>query len=109
LKKTPPARLLEGLNEVVAGGAPMSPEVARRVIAIFQQVRPPAEVDYRLTPHEIRLLQLLVEGHNYGTAAAELAVSINTIRFHMRSIYQKLQVHSKSDAVAKVLRSRIVK
>ena len=109
LKKTPPARLLESLKEVVGGGAPMSPEVARRVVALFREIRPPEQADYQLTPHEIRILTLLVEGHNYKTAADELDVSINTIRFHMRSIYDKLQVHSKSEAVSKALRNRIIR
>jgi DNA-binding NarL/FixJ family response regulator len=109
LKKTPPARLLESLKEVVGGGAPMSPEVARRVVALFREIRPPDKADHQLTPHEIRILTLLVEGHNYKTAADELGVSINTIRFHMRSIYEKLQVHSKSEAVSKALRSRIIR
>jgi DNA-binding NarL/FixJ family response regulator len=109
LKKTPPARLLESLREAAGGGAPMSPEVARRVVALFREIRPPEDVAYNLTPHEIRVLKLLVDGHNYKTAAAELDVSINTIRFHMRSIYEKLQVHSKSEAVAKSLRQRIVR
>lgn len=108
LKKTPPAKLLEGLREAVDGGSPMSPEVARRVIALFRDIRPPERADYELTPHETRLLKLLVEGHNYKTAALELNVSINTISFHMRHIYEKLQVHSKSEAVAKALRDRIV-
>ena len=109
LKKTPPARLLESLKEVVGGGAPMSPEVARRVVALFREIRPPEQADYQLTPHETRILTLLVEGYNYKTAADELRVSINTIRFHMRSIYDKLQVHSKSEAVSKALRNRIVR
>jgi DNA-binding NarL/FixJ family response regulator len=109
LKKTPPVRLLEALKEVVGGGAPMSPEVARRVVALFREIRPPEEADYQLTPHETRILSLLVEGHNYKTAADELSVSINTIRFHMRSIYEKLQVHSKSEAVSKALRNRIIR
>jgi len=109
LKNTPPARLLESLTEVVGGGAPMSPEVARRVVALFREIRPPEQADYQLTPHETRILTLLVEGHNYKTAADELGVSINTIRFHMRSIYDKLQVHSKSEAVSKALRNRIVR
>ena len=109
LKKTPPARLLECLQEVMGGGAPMSPDVARRVVALFREIRPPAETGHQLTPHEIRILKLLVEGHNYKTAADELDVSINTIRFHMRSIYEKLQVHSKSAAVSKALRHRIVR
>lgn len=108
LKKTPPVRLLESLREAVHGGSPMSPEVARRVIALFRDIRPPERADYALTPHETRLLKLLVEGHNYKTAAFELNVSINTVSFHMRRIYEKLQVHSKSEAVAKALRDRLV-
>jgi len=108
LKKTPPARLLDGLTEAVQGGAPMSPEVARRVIALFRDIRPPERADYQLTPHETRLLKLFVEGHNYKTAAAELRVSVNTINFHVRSIYEKLQVHSRSEAVAKALLNRLV-
>ena len=109
LKKTPPARLLDSLQEVMGGGAPMSPDVARRVVALFREFRPPADTGHQLTPHEIRILKLLVEGYNYKTAADELDVSINTIRFHMRSIYEKLQVHSKSEAVSKALRQRIVR
>ncbi|HEY8561345.1 MAG TPA: response regulator transcription factor [Pyrinomonadaceae bacterium] len=108
LKRTPPAKLLENIREAVSGGAPMSPEVAMRVIKLFREVRPPEKVDYDLTPHESRLLKLLVEGHNYTTAAEELKVSYNTIKFHMRHIYEKLQVHSKSEAVAKALQNRIV-
>jgi DNA-binding NarL/FixJ family response regulator len=108
LKKTPPARLLESLREATGGGAPMSPEVARRVIAIFREIRPPERADYQLTPHETRLLKLLVDGHNYKTAAAELGVSVHTVSFHLRSIYDKLQVHSKSEAVAKALQNRLV-
>jgi DNA-binding NarL/FixJ family response regulator len=108
LKKTPPARLLESLREAVSGGAPMSPEVARRVVALFREIRPPDRADYDLTPHETRLLKLFVEGHNYKTAAAELGVSVHTVSFHLRSIYDKLQVHSKSEAVAKALQNRLV-
>ena len=108
LKKTPPAKLLDGLAEVLAGGAPMSPEIARRVIALFRQVRPPERVEYDLTPHELRLLKLLVEGHNYQSASAELGVSFSTINFHMQNIYAKLQVHSKSEAVVKALRHGLV-
>jgi DNA-binding NarL/FixJ family response regulator len=108
LKKTPPARLLDSLKEVVAGGAPMSPEVARRVIKLFREIRPPDRAEYHLTPHETRLLKLFVEGHNYKTAAAELKVSVNTVNFHVRSIYDKLQVHSRSEAVAKALLNRLV-
>jgi DNA-binding NarL/FixJ family response regulator len=108
LKKTPAQRLLESICEAASGGAPMSPEVASRVIALFRQVRPVPADDHDLTPHEHRLLKLLVDGHNYKTAAAELQVSVNTISFHMRRIYEKLHVHSKSEAVAKALRNQIV-
>ncbi|HKE57577.1 MAG TPA: response regulator transcription factor [Pyrinomonadaceae bacterium] len=107
LKKTPPARLLESIEEIVSGGAPMSPEVARRVVELFQKFRPPAQAEYHLTPHETRLLQLLVEGHNYKTAAREIGSSIHAVSFHMKNIYEKLQVHSKSEAVAKALRYRL--
>lgn len=107
LKKTPPARLLESISEAVAGGAPMSPEVARRVVLLFRKFAPPKNVDYQLTAHETRLLKLLVEGYNFKNVAAKLGVSVNTISFHMRSIYEKLQVHSKSEAVAKALRHGI--
>jgi DNA-binding NarL/FixJ family response regulator len=108
LKKTPPARLLEGLKEAVNGGGPMSPEVANRVISLFRDFRPRQPASYELTPHETRLLKLLAEGHNYKTAAREFNVSVNTIAFHMKHIYEKLHVHSKSQAVAKALRAGIV-
>ncbi|HEY6330625.1 MAG TPA: response regulator transcription factor [Blastocatellia bacterium] len=108
LKKTPPVRLLESLKEAIEGGAPMSPEVARRVLAIFREIRPPDRADYSLTPHELRLLKLLVEGHTYKTAAVRLGVSVKTVSFHLQKIYEKLQVHSKSEAVAKALRNRLV-
>jgi len=108
LKKTPPNKLLECLDEVLQGGAPMSPEVARRVLRLFREIRPPARLEHDLTPHELRLLKLLVEGHNYQSAAAELGVTFSTINFHMQNIYGKLHVHSKSEAVAKALRNRLV-
>jgi len=108
LKETQPARLLESLREVVSGGAPMSPEVARRVVKLFREFRPPERANYKLTPTENELLKLLVEGHNYKTAGAELGITINTVSFHLRNVYEKLQVHSKSEAVAKALRERIV-
>jgi len=108
LKRTPPAQLMENIRDAASGGGPMSPEVASRVIKLFRDIRPPEKVEYDLTPHETRLLKLLVDGHNYTTAAEELGVSFNTIKFHMRHIYEKLQVHSKSEAVAKALQDRIV-
>ena len=108
LKNTPPGRLLECLREVLEGGAPMSPEVARRVIKLFREFRPPERASHNLTQQETELLKLLVEGHNYKTAAAELEISINTVKFHLKNVYDKLQVHSKSEAVAKALREHII-
>ncbi len=109
LKKTPPVRLLDALREGVAGGSPMSPEVARRVITLFREIRPPERADYDLSPHETRLLKMLVEGHNYKTAAVEIGVTVHAVSFHMRNIYEKLQVHSKSEAVAVAMRDRLIK
>ena len=108
LKRTPPAKLLESLREAVDGGSPMSPEVASKVIRLFREIRPPERADYDLTPHELRLLKLLVDGNNYNTAAKELKSSINTVKFYIKRIYEKLQVHSKSEAVAKALRERLI-
>ena len=108
LKKTPATRLLQGIRDAAAGGASMSPEIAARVIALFRQTRPAPPDEHDLTPHEIRVLKLVVDGHNYKTAAVELSVSVNTISFHMRRIYDKLHVHTKSEAVAKALRNHIV-
>jgi DNA-binding NarL/FixJ family response regulator len=108
LKNTPPARLLESLREVVDGGAPMSPDVARRVVTLFREFRPPARASYHLTPQETELLKLMVEGHHYKTAAGALGISTNTISFHLKHIYEKLQVHSTTEAVAKALRERLI-
>jgi len=108
LKKTQPGQLVESVKEAAQGGAPMSPEVARRVVKLFREIRPPERADYNLTPHEVRILKLLVEGHNYKTAATKLGVAPTTINFHLQNIYQKLQVHSKTEAVAKALRNRLI-
>lgn len=108
LKKTTSERLLESIREVLQGGAPMSPEIARHVVEIFQRFSPPEHADYGLTPHEIRLLGLMVAGHTYKTAATQLGVSVNTVSFHVKHIYEKLHVHSKSEAVAKALREQLL-
>lgn len=108
LKKTPPARLLDSIREAFDGGSPMSPEIARRVVELFQKFHPPQSADCQLTPHEIRLLKLLAEGHSYRSAAALLGVTTHAVSFHLRNIYEKLQVHSKSEAVAKALRDRLI-
>ena len=108
LKNTAPARLMEGIDSAVHGGSPMSPEIARQVVELFRKFQPPEKAQYNLTPHELRLLRLLVEGRSYKTAAFELGVSINTIAFHIQNIYGKLQVHSKSEAVARALNENLL-
>ncbi len=108
LKNTPPARLLEALKEAVSGGSPMSPPIAARVVRLFREFRPPEQSDYRLTPQETELLKLLIEGHHKKTAAREMGISFHTVSFHLKNIYEKLQVHSKTEAVAKALREKIV-
>jgi DNA-binding NarL/FixJ family response regulator len=108
LKKTPPAKLLEAIREAYEGGAPMSPEIARKVVRLFQNTKQLAKPEEQLTPQEVRLLQLLSDGHSYQSAAGQLNISINTIRNYIRSIYEKLHVHSKNEAVGKALRSGII-
>jgi DNA-binding NarL/FixJ family response regulator len=108
LKRTPPVRLLESLREAADGGAPMTPEIASRVISLFREYHPPNR-NYNLSPHELRILKLLMNGHNYKTAAAELSVTTHTISFHLQNIYEKLHVNSKTEAVAKALQHRLIK
>jgi DNA-binding NarL/FixJ family response regulator len=108
LKTTPPAKLLDAIGDAARGGAPMSPEVARRVVDLFKRTHPPEPAGERLTPQEIRLLKLLADGHSYQVAASHLHVSINTIRNYVRSVYEKLHVHSKSEAVSRALRRGVI-
>lgn len=108
LKKTPPARLLEAIREAHEGGSPMTPEIARKVIKLFQKTVQPEELTEKLTPHELRLLSLLAKGTSYNDAAEQFRVSINTVRYHIRNIYDKLHVHSKSEAVSKAFRLRLI-
>jgi DNA-binding NarL/FixJ family response regulator len=83
-KNTSPAQFLEGLREAVNGGAPMSPEIAKKMIEFFVN-------NYQLNSNENKLLTLFAEGHNYKTAAAELGISVNTLSSDVKKIYQKLQ------------------
>jgi DNA-binding NarL/FixJ family response regulator len=108
LKKTPPAKLLDAIKEAHEGGAPMSPEIARKVVSLFQKTAPPEIIEEQLTMQEVRLLKLLSEGYSYQNAAGQMNVSINTVRNYIRSIYEKLHVHSKNEAVSKALRNRII-
>jgi len=108
LKETPPAKLLEAIREAHRGGAPMSPEIARKLVTLFQKTGPTEKIEEQITPQEARLLKLLSEGYSYQGAAERLNISVNTVRDYVRSIYEKLHVHSKSAAVTKALRSRII-
>jgi DNA-binding NarL/FixJ family response regulator len=108
LKKTPPAKLLDAIREAHEGGAPMSPEIARKVITLFQQSGPQEKLDEPLTPQETRLLKLLSEGYSYQNSAGQMNISINTVRNYIRSIYEKLHVNTKSEAVSKALRNRLI-
>jgi DNA-binding NarL/FixJ family response regulator len=109
LKDTPPTKLLEAIRELRDGGAPMSPEIARKVVTMFQKTAPPPSDEQQLSPRELQVLKLLADGHSYKTAADALSVSEDTIRFHIRNIYEKLHVHSKSEAVLKAFRQGILK
>lgn len=108
LKTTAPARLMEAIREIAEGGAVMSPEVAIRVVDLFRKAPPHKAGWVGLSPQEIRLLRLFTEGHQNKTAAAQLGISIHTVSFHLRSIYEKLHVHTRSEAVARALRDGII-
>jgi len=86
----------------------MSPEVAIRVMELFRETQLPEKATSGLTPQEMRLLKLLAEGHQNKTAAWELGISVYTISFHLRSAYEKLHVHSRSEAVARALRDGLI-
>lgn len=108
LKDTPPIRLLDAIREAATGGAPMSPDIARLVVARLRQTSHAPQPEANLTPQEIRLLQFLSEGYSYEGAAHQLEITINTVRNYIRSIYDKLHVHTRSEAVSKALRNRVI-
>jgi DNA-binding NarL/FixJ family response regulator len=108
LKNTEPARLLEYVREAHGGGAPMSPEIARKVVRVFRTIAPPRQEEHALSPQQVRLLALLAEGRSYRSVAREMGISINTVRAYIRIVYEKLHVHSRSAAVAKAMRSGLI-
>lgn len=110
LKRSAPVKILQAIEEAHAGGLPMTPVVARRTVELFKQHAPRSESgeDPGLTPREMEILGLLVEGLNYGMIGERLFISLDTVRNHIRHIYSKLHVHSKSAAVTKAIRGRIV-
>jgi DNA-binding NarL/FixJ family response regulator len=111
VKKTPPARLLEAIKEAHEGGAPMSAQIARKVVNFFQQNKQNEqhdENDTNLTPREKEVLSGLVDGRSIKAIADALFISIETVRFHFRNIYRKLHVHSQSEAVIKAIKEKLV-
>jgi DNA-binding NarL/FixJ family response regulator len=102
LKRTPPAELLEAVRDVHYGGAPMSSQIARRVVESFRNA-PAAPEKHALSPREQEILQRLAQGLLIKEIAVELGIGFDTVRTHIRRIYEKLQVHSRAQAVAKYL------
>jgi DNA-binding NarL/FixJ family response regulator len=107
LKSTAPEKIVEAIREAHSGGAPMTPSVAKQVLKLFSQPFKKASDLQTLTAREHDVLSCLVRGYSYKLAAAELEVSIETLRFHIKNIYAKLHVNSKSEAVAKAMQNRI--
>ena len=109
LKNTPPVFILSSIKEIYEGGAPMTPSVASKVLKMFKKnSSSTTKVDLDLTEREKEILKSLVEGMSYKMIAATYFISIDTVSGHIKSIYKKLQVHSKSEAVAKAIKGRIV-
>ena len=110
VKKTPPSRLLEAIKEVNDGGSPMSSRIAREVINAFKQSAALVQDDssFNLSSREKEVLNSLADGNNYQEIADELFISVDTVRHHIRNIYKKLHVHSRSEAVAKAIRKKII-
>ena len=106
LKKTPPARLFDAIQEVLEGGAPMSPSIAQKVLSTFRTKE--SSNKYNLTPREIEVLQWLVKGYSIKLIAVEMNLAFDTIRSHLKNIYQKLHVNCGKEAIAKALGERIV-
>jgi DNA-binding NarL/FixJ family response regulator len=107
LKKHISSKLFSAIEEVLAGGSPMSPSIARMVVASMQQKHSP-ENPYQLTPKEKEVLTSLSKGNSYKLIAAEVQISVDTVRSHIRKIYEKLQVHSQTEAVSKAINEKLV-
>ncbi|HEX7847549.1 MAG TPA: response regulator transcription factor [Chitinophagaceae bacterium] len=105
LKKTDPEKIFESIREVVEGGAPMSPSIAKKVIGSFQS--PKTIHQYNLTERELEVLQLLAKGHSTKAIADKLGIAFNTVRSHLKNIYAKLHVNCGKEAIAKVLAEHI--
>lgn len=106
LKKTPPSRLFDAIQEVLDGGAPMSPIIARKVLDSFNAYKDRKKYD--LSVREVEVLRLLVKGHSTKIIAATLFISYETVRSHLKNIYNKLHVNCGKEAIAKVLGEHIL-
>ncbi len=107
LKKTPPSKFLDYIREAVNGGAPMTPSVARQVLKLFTLPFQHKKDLLLLTAREQDVLTLLVRGFSYKMIASDLKISLETVRSHIKKIYEKLHVNSKSEAVAKAIQNRL--
>ena len=103
LKDTVPSRLLAAIREVCSGGSPMTPQIARRIVQRFRKGEPVSTNVENLTPREMEVLKQLALGNQYKEISANLDISVDGIRFHIRGIYNKLHVHSRTEAVLKYL------
>jgi DNA-binding NarL/FixJ family response regulator len=103
IKNMPPEELIQAFEQVHAGGAPMSMQIARKVVQYFQTQRPTSEVE-KLSPREYEVLALLARGCLYKEIADKLAITLGTVRTHQRRIYEKLHVQSRTEATVKFLR-----
>lgn len=103
LKRTPPSKILEAVEEVVAGGSPMSMQIARMVVQSFSTKELKSNLDQKLTEREYEILGQLSKGLRYKEIADNLFISVETVRTHLRKIYEKLQVRNSTEAVLKYL------
>jgi DNA-binding NarL/FixJ family response regulator len=107
-KPVMPNQIAEVVEQAFSGASPMSPHIARKVLEMFKQHLPPPRADYNLTAREVEVLDMLIQGYDNKMIAEKMFLSAYTIRAHIRNIYEKLHVHSKSQAVAKALKERLV-
>lgn len=106
LKKTPPSKLFEAIEEVINGGAPMSPNIASKVLNTFREKQ--TQNKYNLSAREMEVVQLLIKGYSIKLIAAELSIAFDTVRSHLKNIYQKLHVNCGKEAIAKAISEKIV-
>jgi DNA-binding NarL/FixJ family response regulator len=107
-KPVTPSDLIESVESAFGGGTPMSPQIARQVLEMFRSYAPPRQADYNLTEREVAVLERLVDGDGCKEIGDALFISVYTVRAHLRNIYDKLHVHSKTQAVSKALRERLL-